>query len=206
MRVSAPPHTPRWSRGRGATAAFVWVAATGLLGAYIVPTAALAEGSRTEEATSAAIEYIVTADDAQSIAVASDITVPELARNSYSVEVVKKVVAPPAATNASAAPAAAARPTYTGGGSPQEWMTAAGIAESDWGFVDYIIRKESGWNPNAVNKGSGACGLGQALPCGKVPGDPFNPVDNLAWATGYANSRYGGWGGAYQAWVSKGWW
>ena len=85
-------------------------------------------------------------------------------------------------------------------------MAAAGIASSDWGAVDYIVSRESGWNPNATNSSSGACGLAQAYPCGKVPGNGYNPVDNLRWASGYAVSRYGSWQGAQQAWASQGWW
>lgn len=112
------------------------------------------------------------------------------------------------AKNAAAKPqvASAGTPTYSGGGSPAEWMAAAGIAESDWGYVDYIVSKESGWNPNAVNSSSGASGLVQALPCGKVPGSCFNPVDNLKWADGYAKGRYGSWAGAYNFWTSNHWW
>lgn len=105
-----------------------------------------------------------------------------------------------------AASAPAAAPRYTGGGSPAEWMTAAGIPESDWGYVDYVVSRESGWNPNATNAGSGACGLVQALPCSKVPGNGYDPVDNLRWATGYATGRYGSWAGAYDFWVANNWW
>ncbi|KDA05500.1 hypothetical protein DC31_13400 [Microbacterium sp. CH12i] len=95
---------------------------------------------------------------------------------------------------------------YTGGGAPAEWMAAAGIASSDWGFVDYVVSKESGWNPNATNSSSGACGLVQALPCSKVPGNGYDPVDNLRWANGYATGRYGSWAGAYQFWINNNWW
>lgn len=95
---------------------------------------------------------------------------------------------------------------YTGGGAPAEWMAAAGIASSDWGYVDYIVSKESGWNPNATNSSSGACGLVQALPCSKVPGNGYDPVDNLRWANGYATGRYGSWAGAYNFWNSNNWW
>lgn len=105
------------------------------------------------------------------------------------------------------APAGAgAPPMYTGGGSPAEWMAAAGIAKSDWGYVDYIISHESTWNPNATNASSGACGLAQALPCSKVPGNGYDPVANLQWASGYAVSRYGSWKGAYEAWTVQNWW
>lgn len=98
-------------------------------------------------------------------------------------------------------------PRYTGGGSPAEWMAAAGIPESDWGYVDYVVSRESGWNPNATNSSSGACGLVQALPCSKVPGgNGYDPVANLIWANGYATGRYGSWAGAYNFWVSNHWW
>lgn len=95
---------------------------------------------------------------------------------------------------------------YTGGGSPAEWMAQAGIAESDWGFVDYIVSRESGWNPNATNPSSGACGLVQAYPCSKVPGSGYNPIDNLRWSNGYAVGRYGSWEQAYAFWSSNHWW
>lgn len=104
------------------------------------------------------------------------------------------------------AQAPAALPRYTGGGSPAEWMAAAGIAESDWAYVDYIAQRESGWNPNATNPSSGACGLIQALPCSKVPGSGYNPIDNLTWANGYAVNRYGSWAGAYEFWTANHWW
>lgn len=95
---------------------------------------------------------------------------------------------------------------YDGGGAPAEWMAAAGIPESDWGYVDSIVKRESGWNPNAVNASSGASGLVQALPCGKVPGNCFDPIDNLRWADGYAKGRYGSWEGAYAFWQANHWW
>lgn len=117
-----------------------------------------------------------------------------------------KLVAEEAARSIQGVPAEATLPLYTGGGSKEEWLTSAGIAESDWAYVDYIVNRESGWNPNAVNASSGASGLVQALPCGKVPGSCFNPVDNLKWADGYAKGRYGSWEGAYDFWVSNHWW
>lgn len=102
---------------------------------------------------------------------------------------------------------ASAPPQYTGGGSQQEWMAAAGIAESDWGYVDYIVRKESGWNPNAINSSSGACGLVQIMPLHTAAyANCTDPVANLSWANGYANGRYGGWAGAYDFWVNNSWW
>lgn len=111
-----------------------------------------------------------------------------------------------ATSSAQARPSVVAPPQYSGGGSPEAWMTAAGIAPSDWGYVDYIATRESGWNPNATNPTSGACGLIQAYPCSKVPGSGYNPVDNLTWANGYAVGRYGSWANAYAFWTANHWW
>ena len=104
---------------------------------------------------------------------------------------------------------AAPRPTVvlaSYGGSHEDWMRAAGIASSDWPAVDYIVTRESGWNPNAINKSSGSCGLAQQLPCGKWAHIWNDPVGALIDATGYANARYGGWWPARYAWQRQGWW
>lgn len=94
---------------------------------------------------------------------------------------------------------------YTGGGTKSEWLAASNIPAGDWGYADFMVQKESGWNPNAVNKSSGACGLAQALPCSKVPGNPYDPVTSLNWMNGYVNGRYGGWAGAYSFWTQNRW-
>jgi uncharacterized protein YabE (DUF348 family) len=95
-------------------------------------------------------------------------------------------------------------------GSSQDWLVAAGIAESDWGYVDHIIGKESGWNYTSRNRSSGAYGLCQALPGNKMAsaGSDWqtNPVTQLRWCNSYANSRYGSWAAAYSFWQSRHWW
>lgn len=94
---------------------------------------------------------------------------------------------------------------YTGGGSKSEWLAASGISSENWGYADWLVQKESGWNPNAINKYSGACGLAQALPCSKVPGNPLDPVDSLTWMNGYVMGRYGSWEAAVAHSKSRGW-
>lgn len=94
---------------------------------------------------------------------------------------------------------------YTGGGSKTEWLAASNVPVDSWGYADFMIQHESGWNPNSTNASSGACGLAQALPCSKVPGNPYNPVDSLNWMNSYVNGRYGGWEGGYNFWVSHQW-
>ncbi|MBP6038231.1 MAG: G5 domain-containing protein [Candidatus Saccharimonas sp.] len=90
-------------------------------------------------------------------------------------------------------------------GSHSDWMRAAGIAESDFGIAEWLIQKESGWNPNALNASSGACGLVQALPCSKLGPNWNDPIVALRWGDAYVKGRYGGWAGAYDFWVSHRW-
>lgn len=91
------------------------------------------------------------------------------------------------------------------GGTKADWMRAAGIPENEWSYVDSIVARESGWNPNAVNKSSGACGLGQQLPCGKWAGAWNDPVAALRAMSGYVKARYGGWAGAVAFWNANRW-
>lgn len=90
-------------------------------------------------------------------------------------------------------------------GTKTDWMKQAGIPESQWVYVDYIVSRESSWNPLAVNSSSGACSLAQALPCSKIPGDWRDPVNALRWQFGYVTARYGGYAGAYNFWVANHW-
>jgi seryl-tRNA synthetase len=96
-------------------------------------------------------------------------------------------------------------------GGHTDWMAQAGISASDYGYVDYIVTHESGWNATEYNKsGSGAYGLGQALPASKMAayGSDYmtNPITQLIWANAYAVGRYGSWAAAYDYWVSHHLW
>lgn len=103
-------------------------------------------------------------------------------------------------------------------GSHQDWMAAAGISSSDYGYVEYIVDHEGSWAPCKVQGGtidcsySGSMGYGivQATPGSKMAsaGDDWrtNPITQLRWATGYAVGRYGSWSAAYNHWtVSHNW-
>lgn len=83
-------------------------------------------------------------------------------------------------------------------------MRAAGVAEADFSYVEFIIQHESGWNPSARNGSEGACGLVQALPCSKLGSNWQDPIVALKWGNSYV-SRYGGWAGAYTFWVQHRW-
>lgn len=86
----------------------------------------------------------------------------------------------------------------------------AGIAASDYTYVDYIVSHESHWNPTAQNAYSGAYGLCQALPGSKMASTgsdwASNPITQLRWCDGYAKSRYGSWYAAYLHWINHGNW
>lgn len=90
-------------------------------------------------------------------------------------------------------------------GTKYDWMRAAGISESDFQYVDYIVNRESSWNPSAVNRSSGACGLVQALPCSKLGPNWQDPVVALKWQKKYVEQRYGGYAGAYNFWQRNHW-
>jgi len=90
-------------------------------------------------------------------------------------------------------------------GTKSDWLAASGIPEDQWSYVDSIVTRESGWNPNAINKSSGACGLGQQLPCGKWSGAWNDPVAALIAMNGYVTSRYGSWAGAVAFWNTNHW-
>jgi len=97
-------------------------------------------------------------------------------------------------------------------GDKAEWMSEAGIDQSDWGYVDGIITPESHWNPGEVY---GSCwGLGQNCADDKgrhwlseaCPDWPNQPVCQLERFTVYAVNRYGSWAKAYQFRRTHRWW
>ncbi len=91
-------------------------------------------------------------------------------------------------------------------GSHEDWMAAAGISSSDFGYVNYIVGRESGWRYNAQGY-STTYGLCQAYPGGKMSSAgadwETNPITQLKWCTSYATSRYGSWQNAYNHWLSS---
>ena len=66
-----------------------------------------------------------------------------------------------------------------------------------------IVTHESNWNPQAINRSSGACGLGQALPCTKIA--DHSPKGQLAWMIDYIAQRYGTPAYAWAVWQRQGW-
>lgn len=103
---------------------------------------------------------------------------------------------------------------YAAGGNKDTWLAASGIPQSEWWAVDYIVSRESGWQPcayypsqNDCNANpSSACGLAQSLPCGKQAkyGHWTDPVANLKWQYEYVKGRYGGYAQAVAYWKANG--
>ncbi len=104
-------------------------------------------------------------------------------------------------------------------------MSAAGIAQSDYPYVDYIISRESGWcatkwqgehscpgyfeplYSTSAGIGYGLCQSTPAIKMSSAGADwQSNPVTQLRWCSGYAVGRYGSWGAAYNFWLSRHYW
>lgn len=200
----------RGTRRRGLVGFLSALAVVGFAAAMVAPTGVALAEQPAEAAPESA--YSIALEDTQNLTVTAEgATIAPVQRGTFSVYVTPKPTPTPtpaarSSSSKSESSGGGGPLFYTGGGAPAEWMSAAGIAEGDWGYVDYIVSRESGWNPNATNKSSGACGLVQALPCSKVPGNGYDPVDNLRWATGYATGRYGSWAGAHAFWTKNHWW
>lgn len=61
----------------------------------------------------------------------------------------------------------------------------------DWPSAVELVCRESGFNSQAINRSSGACGLPQSLPCSKM-NCSLDDVDcQLAWQKQYIANRYG---------------
>ena len=91
-------------------------------------------------------------------------------------------------------------------GDHKHWVQQAGIPMKYWDDVNYIVSHESGWNPHATNASSGAYGLPQSLPAGKMAaaGKDWrdNPITQLKWMYSYVNSTYGGFPQAHAFWLT----
>jgi hypothetical protein len=64
-----------------------------------------------------------------------------------------------------------------------------GWVGSNWTSLYLLWNRESGWNPNALNASSGACGIPQALPCSKIA--DHSTAGQIEWGLGYIASVYG---------------
>jgi hypothetical protein len=98
-------------------------------------------------------------------------------------------------------------------GDPRD-VARAMLAEFGWsqdqfGCLDSLWSRESGWNPRAANPSSSAYGIPQALPGSKMasagPDWEYNPETQIRWGLGYIQGRYGSPCGAWGHSQAAGW-
>lgn len=84
-----------------------------------------------------------------------------------------------------------------------------GWTEADYQALVLLVNRESSWNPYAINKKSGACGLFQAYPCSKMAkyGKDYrtNYKVQVAWGMDYIKNRYKTPSQAWGFWQSHHW-
>lgn len=77
----------------------------------------------------------------------------------------------------------------------------------DWAALHNLWMGESGWNPGALNKSSGAYGIPQALPASKMASAGAdwrtNYETQIKWGLGYIKSVYGSPSNAYSRWLNR---
>lgn len=88
-------------------------------------------------------------------------------------------------------------------------MSAARGWGDEWGCLEKLWTRESGWNERAQNRYSGAYGIPQALPGAKMASKgadwQTNAVTQIAWGLDYIAGRYGSPCGAWGHSQATGW-
>lgn len=108
------------------------------------------------------------------------------------------------------------QPIILDGGQKGEYERFALQHLADYGWDDSEIyplinlwNRESGWNPNSHNRGSGAHGIPQALPASKMAayGSDYytNGNTQILWGLNYIATRYGSPSNAWGHFQSSGW-
>lgn len=90
-----------------------------------------------------------------------------------------------------------------------ELVISYGWSEEDFTALVNLWNRESGWNPYARNKKSGACGIPQSLPCSKMKSEGSDYKTNyktqIRWGLKYIKNRYGSPSNAWRHFKRKGW-
>jgi len=119
----------------------------------------------------------------------------------------------PAPAPSSPAPVAATPVPTAPSGSPRQiaesLLSSYGWSSSQFSCLDPLWNAESGWNPTAQNTASGAYGIPQALPGGKMatagPDWQTNASTQIKWGLGYIKGTYGSPCSAWAHEQSTGW-
>lgn len=211
--------SPRWSRRRGVLSFFAVASVAGLAAAYVGPIALTPAPAVADELDPVSL-YAHTIADAQSFIAASAGSI-DLGRDGmvYTAYVVPKptptppppepTTSAPAAKRASWSPPFVAPDPGTAQAIAYAAVQARGWGDGEFACLVALWNKESGWRVNAYNKGSGAYGIPQALPGGKMASAGAdwvtNPATQIAWGLGYIGGRYGSPCGAWGHSQARGW-
>ena len=91
----------------------------------------------------------------------------------------------------------------------QSMLGSMGWGNDQFGCLVNLWDRESGWNPNLMNRSSGAYGIPQALPGSKMASAgadwQTNPATQIRWGLGYIAGRYGTPCGAWGHFLSHNW-
>jgi hypothetical protein len=143
--------------------------------------------------------------ESQSLAASGDYDTDEIERDSFSVTVTVKEVE----KATSSAPAAGKPDPGSAKDIAYDMVMSRGWGEKEYNCLVALWNRESGWNVYAHNKGSGAYGIPQALPGGKMvsAGSDWatSAKTQIKWGLGYISSRYSS---PCKAWASseqRGW-
>ncbi|MCK0112279.1 lytic transglycosylase domain-containing protein [Ornithinimicrobium sp. F0845] len=112
-----------------------------------------------------------------------------------------------------AAPAPAPEPAPAPSGDPRSiarnMLGNYGWSQDQFGCLDSLWMRESGWSHTATNPSSGAYGIPQSLPASKMAsaGADYrtNPATQIRWGLGYIQGRYGSPCAAWAHSQSVGW-
>lgn len=219
-----PRQPARWSRRRGVLGTFAVVAVAGFAAAYVGPLATSNSTARAAELDPVSL-YATTIHDAQEYLAASEDASVDLGRDgiAYTVYVTPTPTPTPTPTATKKASSTASGASSSGGWSPPfvtpdpgsaqaiayEMVLARGWGDGEFACLVALWNKESGWRVNAYNASSGAYGIPQALPGGKMASAgadwSTNPATQISWGLGYIGGRYGAPCGAWGHSQAKGW-
>jgi len=118
-------------------------------------------------------------------------------------------VAVPTATTAMAAPEQTPAPVLAPVPAPTvddaRSFALAQIGAVQFSCLDALWQHESDWDPSAQNPSSGAYGIAQALPAGKMASIAedwmSNPITQVTWGLEYIDARYGSACNAWSFWL-----